>query len=151
MSVCPGLWRRQSYVKLCKSLASKIRHMKSVGSKTPSSPRPIAPVASVSLSSVDDRISGHFESFSLSFGQRFELLSSSILDHFTDLATTMSARMSNPLFSAEPEVPVRKPVHGQDPSLSLPVSISGCHRQFHGGGRGPGALRFGLFPTIHLG
>ena len=34
------------------------------------------------------------------------------------------------LFSAEPGVPVRKPFHGQDSSLSSPVRTDGCHRQF---------------------
>ena len=78
-----------------------------------------------------------------SFDQRFELLSSNILDCFTELATTMSARMSNPLFSAESVVPVRKPVHGQDPSLSPPVSIGGCHCQFQWEGEDPVPRRSG--------
>ena len=34
------------------------------------------------------------------------------------------------LFSAELGVPVRKPVHGWDSSLSSPVRTDGCHRQF---------------------
>ena len=144
----------ESYVRLHKSLTGKSHNRKSGGSRTPSSPWPIAPVApvGVSLSDVDDRIFGHFESFSLSFDRRFELLSSNILDRFTELATTMSARMSNPPFSGEPVVPVRKPVLGQDPSLSPPVSIGGCHCQFQGVGveSGPGASRFGLCLTIHL-
>ena len=145
-----SLKEMESYVRLRKSLAGKSRNKKSVSSETPSSPRPIAPVG-VSLSDVDDQISGHFESFSQSIDQRFELLSSNILDRFTELATTMSARMSNPLFSAEPEVPVRKPVHGQEPSLSPPASIGGCHRQFQGGGGGGyGASRFRLCPPIRL-
>ena len=34
------------------------------------------------------------------------------------------------LFSAEPGVPVCRPVHGQDASLSSPDRTDGCHRQF---------------------
>ena len=122
----------ESYVKLRNSLAGKSHSKQSGGSETPSSQKTIAPAAPIglSLSAVNDCISGCFDLFD----QRFELLSSNILDHFTELATTMSARMSNPLFSAEPVVPFRKPVHGQDPSLSPPVSIGGCHRQFQGEG-----------------
>ena len=86
------------YVKLRKSLVGKSRHKQSGGAKAPSSPRPVAPVASISLADVGDRISGQFESLSQSFDQRFSLLSSSILDCFTELANTMSARLSNPLF-----------------------------------------------------
>ena len=149
------------------SLAGKSRNRKSDNSKTPSSPRAIAPVGlslsdvddrisghfesfsqsfdrrfellssniGLLLSNVDDRISGHFESFSQSFDRRFELLSSNIFDRSTELATTMSTRVSNPPFSEEPVVPVRKPVHGQNLSLSPPVSIGSCHCQC---------------PTIHL-
>ena len=87
-----SLEEMESYVRLHKSLSGKSRNKKSGGSKTPSSPKTVAPVG-ISLSDVDDRISGHFESFSQSFDQRFELLSSNILDGFTELATSMSARV----------------------------------------------------------
>ena len=75
--------------------------------------------------------------FFQSFDQRFALLSSSTLDRFTELATTISSKMSNPLFLAEPELPFCKPIHGQDPSLSPPVSIGGSHHQFQGEGEDP--------------
>ena len=65
------------------------------------------------------------------------IYSSAMLDRLTALANSMSARLSNPLFSAEPEVLVCKPFHGQDPSLSPSVSIGGCHRQFQGEGEDP--------------
>ena len=119
----------QAYVRLRKSLAGKCRNKKSSGSKPPPCPKTIAPVG-FSLSDVDSRIAGHFESFSQSFDHRFELLSSNILDRFNKLATSMSARLSNPSFTAEPGVPVCKPVHGQNAFLSPPVSIDGCNRQF---------------------
>ena len=126
----------EAYVRLRKSLASKSRNKKSSGSKPPSSPKTIAPIG-VSLSDVDGCIAGRFELFSQSFDQRFELLSDNILDRFNELATSMSARLSNLSFTAEPGVPVRKLVHGQDASLSLFVSIDGYHHEFQETGGDP--------------
>ena len=124
----------ESYVKLRKSLAGKSHSKKSGGGKALSSPRPVAPVASLSLADVDERIFSHFVSLSQSFDRKFDLLASAILERFTELANSMSTRLSNSSFSAEPEVLVRKPFHGQDPSFSPPVGIGGCHRQFQGEG-----------------
>ena len=99
----------ESYVKLRKSLVGKSHNKKSNSTKAPSSHKP---VASLSLAEVDEHISGHFDSLSQSFGRRFELLSSAMLERFTELANSMSARLSNPSFSAEPEVNVLKLFHG---------------------------------------
>ena len=93
-----SLEEMESYVKLCKSLAGKSRSNKSGGAKAPSSPRPVAPVASLSLADVDERISGRLDSLSQSVDRKSELLSSSMLDRFTELTNYMSARLSKPIF-----------------------------------------------------
>ena len=59
----------ESYVKLRKSLASKRRGKKSSSSKTPSFPRPIAPVSVTSVD-LDDRISIQFSVLTCEFDKK---------------------------------------------------------------------------------
>ena len=59
----------ESYVKLRKSLASKRRGKKSSSSKTPSFPRPIAPVSVTSVD-LDDLISIQFSVLTCEFDKK---------------------------------------------------------------------------------
>ena len=56
------------------------------------------------------------------------ILSHNILYGFPVLAPCQIGCLT--LFSAEPGVPVRRPVHDQDASLSSPDRTDGCHQQF---------------------
>ena len=67
-----------------------------------------------------------------------------MLGKFNDLASNVADRLSNRSFSVEPVVPGRTLVHGQAVSLSRPVSIDGCHRQFQVEGEDPVPLGSGF-------
>ena len=124
-----SLEEMEAYVRLRKTLVGS---KKSSCSKPPSSLKTVAPVAPValSMSDVDGRIAGQFESFSQSFDNRFEAFSNSIFDRFNELAQNMSDRLFNLSFVVEPGLPVCTPVHGQDPSLPSPDRTDGSFRSW---------------------
>ena len=99
----------EAYVQHRRSLLSKDKKGKDSLLKPPSSLGPIqppSPPVTLSLSDIDECISGHITVLSYSFERRLETLTNVLLDKFTSFASsdqvTMSARMPNHYFAAPP-------------------------------------------------
>ena len=100
--------------KLCKSLASKGHHRKSV-TKPPSSPVSTAPSVNVDI---DDRFASLLASLSQSVDNKIAVMSEGLLSKFSDMLWQFKLDMSNFSVSAETVVSGRTPLSGQ----SLPAT-----------------------------
>ena len=107
----------ESYVRLCKSLASKGKKKASSSVKTPSAPGPPAPSVDI-----DDKIRSHIAVFSQDVDDRLATMSSSIMTRLDDLFVRFNEKFSNRSLSAEPRVSGLMPPTGQ--SLPLHHSVS---------------------------
>ena len=107
----------ESYVKLCKSLASEGKKKSSSAPKTPSSSGPQAPSVDV-----NKKIHTHIATFSQDVDDRLASLSNSIMSRLDELFVSFRDEVSNRFLPAEPEVSGHTPPTGQ--SLPLRRSVS---------------------------
>ena len=108
----------ESYVKLCKSLASRSKKNSTSAPKTPSSSGPQAPSVDV-----DEQIRAHIATFSRDVDDRLASMSSSIMTRLDELFSQFRSNVSNRSLPAEPEVSGHTPPTGQSPPLRRSVSI----------------------------
>ena len=128
----------EAYVKHRKSLVSKDKKGKDALPMPPSSPGPVQstpPLAPLSVSDMDGRISCQLSEMFTSFDRKLEALQAFIVSNFSSVQSqdhvSMSAKLSHPnSFPAPPEVPVPGPSHGPEVSPHDPESTVGFNREF---------------------